>query len=143
MGKARMFNCACPGRWTLISIPPDPMLVVGCCERRMVPENGKLLSDFSRSLLLLRIGPPPSSTRFFLSGMHLPGFKRFWHVLFEVGVSAFAPFGPLTAASGLARSHPAHVQGAASNLENSRPFRFLAQNLRSVPGTLSDIPGLS
>lgn len=63
----------------------------------------KLVSD-SLALLLLRIGPPPSSKRFFLSRMHLPGFKRFWHVLFEVGVSAFTPFGSLTAASGLART---------------------------------------
>lgn len=64
---------------------------------------------------LLRTGPPPSSKRFFLSVRPQPGFKRFWHVLLEVGVFAFAPFGPLTAASGLARSRPAHVQGAASS----------------------------
>lgn len=86
----------------------------------------KLVSD-SRSLLLLRIGPPPSSKRFFLSGMHLPGFKRFWHVLFEVGVSAFAPFGPLTAASGLARSHPAHVQGAAKQFGELSAFPLSGQ----------------
>lgn len=107
-----------------------------------VAENGSLLVTLSlfSSCVLARLRHPRD---FFLSRMHLPGFKRFWHVLFEVGVSAFAPFGSLTAASGLARTHPAHVQGAANNLENSRPFRFLAQNLRSVPGTLCDIPGLS
>lgn len=77
------------------------------------PRDGSFLVTLA--LLLLRIGPPPSSKSFFLSGVDQPGFKRFWHVLFEVGVCAFAPFGPLTAASGLARSHPAHVQGAANN----------------------------
>lgn len=112
-GEARVFNCACPGPWTLISMPPGPKLVVGCCERWMVLENGSFLVTLA--LLLLRIGPPSSSKSFFLSGVDQPGFKRFWHVLFEVGVCAFAPFGPLTAASGLAHSHPAHVQGAANN----------------------------
>lgn len=112
-GKARMLNCACPGRWTLISMPPGPKLVSGCCERWLVAE-WKLVSD-SRSSPLAYWPASVIQEIFFWSGMHLPEFKRFWHVLFEVGVSAFAPLGPLTASSGLARSHPAHVQGAANN----------------------------
>lgn len=109
----------------MISMPPGPMVqwsnARGWLLRAwMVLEKGSFLVTLA---LLLRTGPPPSSKRFFLSGTHQPGFKRFWHVLFEVGVcafigafvSAFAPFGPLAAAYSLARSHPAHVPGAAIN----------------------------
>jgi hypothetical protein len=72
----------------------------------------KLVSD-SLALLLLRIGPPPSSKSFFLSGCIGRGLSDSGMFSSKVGVSAFAPFGTLVAVSGLARSHPAHVQGAA------------------------------
>lgn len=62
-------------------------------------------------------------------------FTRFWHVLFRlVGFSAFAPFGPLTAACGLARRRRAHVKvpiGECRISKTSDLYRVLVSQYNS------------
>lgn len=111
-----------PGRSTMISMPPDPRLLVGwfrcvskvgiACnlqswKRRFWWRKGKVVLLSPTSCVLTRLRHP----EFFCRDWLQPMFTRFWHVLFFlVGFSAFAPFGSLAAACGLARRRRAHVK---------------------------------